>query len=57
MKENPNFLNNLINYELDKKHKGKTNGRKNYFWEEIFCIKFQRGEMFSNDDCEDNDEE
>ena len=24
MKENPNFLNNLINYELDKKHKGEN---------------------------------
>ena len=24
MKENPYFLNNLINYELDKKHKGEN---------------------------------
>ena len=31
---------------------------KNYFWEEPdFVSEFQRGEMFSNDDCEDNDEE
>ena len=31
---------------------------KNYFWEEPdFVSEFQRCEKFSNDDCEDNDEE
>ena len=31
---------------------------KNYFWEEPdFVSEFQRSEEFSNDDCEDNDEE